>query len=161
MKVLIDIGHPAHVHLFKNFANIFQQKGHTVLFTVRSSECEIELLKAYDFKYYVLGRKHRSLAGKIIGIVKFDLKLLSVAMKYRPDIFLSHGSIYAAHVAAMVRKPHISLEDSGNMEQPFSPPIYYMNSSGTNKSGIRATMNYVICIQSIFNLMRMSKNCLA
>lgn len=128
MKVLIDIGHPAHVHLFKNFANIFQGKGHTVLFTVRSSECEIELLKAYDFKYYVLGRKHRSMAGKIIGIVKFDLKLLSVAMKYRPDIFLSHGSIYAAHVAAMVRKPHISLEDSGNMEQirlyrPFTKAI--------------------------------------
>ena len=128
MRVLIDIGHPAHVHLFKNFANIFLRKGHVVLFTVRSSECEIELLKAYDFKYFVLGKKHKSLPGKIVGIIKFDLKLLSVALKYKPDIFLSHGSIYAAHVAAMMGKPHISMEDSGNMEQirlyrPFTKAI--------------------------------------
>jgi uncharacterized protein len=128
MTVLIDIGHPAHVHLFKNFANIFQQKGHTVLFTVRSSECEIELLKAYDFKFFVLGKKNKSLAGKIVGIIKFDFKLLRVALKYKPDIFFSHGSIYAAHVAAMLGKPHISMEDSGNMEQirlyrPFTKAI--------------------------------------
>jgi uncharacterized protein len=128
MTVLIDIGHPAHVHLFKNFANIFQSKGHTVIFTVRSSECEIELLTAYDFKFFVLGKKNKSLAGKIVGTIKFDFKLLRVAIKYKPDIFFSHGSIYAAHVAAILRKPHISMEDSGNMEQirlyrPFTKAI--------------------------------------
>ncbi len=30
---------------------------------------------------------------------------------------MSHGSIYAAHVSWILRKPHISLEDTGNMEQ--------------------------------------------
>jgi uncharacterized protein len=59
MKVLIDIGHPAHVHLFKNFTNIFQSKGHTVLFTVRSSECETELLKAYNFRSYLVKNINR------------------------------------------------------------------------------------------------------
>lgn len=128
MTVLIDIGHPAHVHLFKNFTTIFQGKGHKVLFTVRSSECETELLKAYNFNYFVLGKKYKSGLGKIAGIIKFDFKLLLIALKHKPDIFFSHGSIYAAHVAAMLGKPHISMEDSGNMEQiklyrPFTKAI--------------------------------------
>ncbi|MBA7592468.1 hypothetical protein ES708_34651 [subsurface metagenome] len=38
-------------------------------------------------------------------------------MKFKPNVFLSHGSIYAAQVAWLFGKPHISLEDSGNMEQ--------------------------------------------
>ena len=128
MTVLIDIGHPAHVHLFKNFATIFQRKGHHVVFTVRSSECEIELLKAFKFKYYILGKKHKSLWGKVIGIIKFDFRLLLIALRYKPDIFFSHGSIYAAHIATFLGKPHISMEDSGNMEQvrlyrPFTKAI--------------------------------------
>ena len=128
MKILFNIGHPAHVHLFKNFAIDFQNRGHSVLFSVRSNEFEIELLKAYNFRYVVLGKKYKSLPAKIFGIFKFDIKLLSAALKYKPDIFFSHGSIYAAHVATILGKPHISMEDSGNMEQirlyrPFTKAI--------------------------------------
>ena len=128
MKVLIDIGHPGHVHLFRNFATEFQERGHKVLFTVRHKEFETELLRSYNFKSVLLGKNFKSLPGKIFGILKFDIKLLKVALKFRPDVFFSHGSIYAAHIAAIMGKPHISMEDSGNMEQirlyrPFTKAI--------------------------------------
>jgi predicted glycosyltransferase len=42
MNILIDIGHPAHVHLFKNFAWIMQKKGHKTLFTAREKEHTIK-----------------------------------------------------------------------------------------------------------------------
>ncbi|HPV56580.1 MAG TPA: hypothetical protein PKW61_05580, partial [Tenuifilaceae bacterium] len=63
------------------------------------------------------GKKYRSPLGKIWGMVEFDIKEFIAGISFNPDIFLSHGSIYAAHAAFLMRKPHISLEDTYNFEQ--------------------------------------------
>lgn len=128
MKILIDIGHPAHVHLFKNFAHRMENCGHKVLFTCRDKEFEIELLKKERFDYISFGRKYKSTIGKIIGLLKFDLKEYAVCRRLHPDVLLSHGSPYAAHAAWLIRKPHISFEDTYNFEQirlyePFTDTI--------------------------------------
>lgn len=117
MRILIDIGHPGHVHLFRPFANVMQNKGHKVFFTCREKEFEVELLKAAGFRYKSFGRKYKSVIGKIVGLAKFDAMELFTALRFKPDIFLSHGSPYAAHAAWLIGKPHISLEDTGNWEQ--------------------------------------------
>jgi hypothetical protein len=128
MRVLIDIGHPAHVHLFKHFAWDMQKRGHEVFFTCRDKEFEIYLLEKYGFKYTSFGKKYTSKAGKLWGLLKFDVNAFSAGLKFKPDIFLSHGSIYAAHAAFLMGKPHISLEDTFNFEQinlykPFTKAI--------------------------------------
>jgi uncharacterized protein len=128
MNILIDVGHPAHVHLFKFFALEMQKKGHLVLFTCRDKEFEIHLLEANNFKYRSFGRKFSSAIGKIFGMLKFDFLEFHTALKFKPDIFLSHGSMYAAHASALLSKPHISLEDTFNFEQirlykPFTDVI--------------------------------------
>ena len=117
MKILIDIGHPAHVHLFKHFAWDMQKRGHEILFTCREKEFEVYLLKTYGFQFKSFGKKYSSLAGKMWGLIKFDVKEFLTGLKFKPDILLSHGSIYAAHAAFLLRKPHISLEDTFNFEQ--------------------------------------------
>ena len=128
MRILIDIGHPGHVHLFKNFAWQMGKKGHEILFTVRDKEYEIYLLKTFGFKYISFGKHYKSNLGKIFGLIKFDLKMLRTALSYKPDLFLSHGSIYAAQIGGLLHIPHLSLEDTGNMEQinlyrPFTKVI--------------------------------------
>lgn len=128
MRILIDIGHPGHVHLFRNAAQILHSKGHEILFTLREKEKEIELIKAGGFKYKSFGKKYNSTKGKVYGMLKFDWMETMTALKFKPDIFLSHGSIYASHAAAILRKPNIALEDTGNLEQirlyrPFSKII--------------------------------------
>jgi len=128
MNVLIDIGHPAHVHLFKNFATAMQKNGHKILFTCRDKEFEIYLLKKYGFEYKTFGRKYISSIGKILGLIEFDVKEFMVGLKFKPDILLSHGSIYAAHASFLLGKPHIAMEDTFNFEQirfykPFSKVI--------------------------------------
>ena len=128
MRVLIDIGHPAHVHLFKNFSWEMIEKGHDVFFTCRDKEFEIYLLTKYGFKYKSFGKKYVSKVGKVWGLIEFDVKEFLAGLKFRPDIFLSHGSIYAAHAAFLLRKPNIALEDTFNFEQlrlsiPFSDVI--------------------------------------
>lgn len=119
MKILIDIGHPAHVHLFKHFAWQMQTKGHVVFFTVRDKENEVYLLSKYGFKFKCFGKHRKSKIGKIIGLLYFNIKMLNIALLFKPDIFLSHGSVYAAQIAWFLGKPHISLEDTGNMEQVY------------------------------------------
>lgn len=132
MRILIDIGHPAHVHLFKHFALQMQEKGHEIFFTVRDKEFEVYLLNVYGFKYKSFGKHFKSKTGKILGLFLFDLQMLRTVLSFKPDIYLSHGSIYAAHIAWLLRKPHIALEDTGNMEQvnlylPFSSVVLTSN----------------------------------
>ncbi len=127
-RVIIDIGHPGHVHLFKNLARLLDKKGVKVLFTLREKEFERELLKAEGFDYKSFGKHYKSLSGKIWGLVKFDLQMFWTGLRFRPGLFISHGSIYAAHAAFLLGKKHLSLEDSGNMEQivlyrPFTDAI--------------------------------------
>lgn len=128
MKILIDIGHPAHVHLFKNFAWQMRKKGHDILFTCREKEFEIDLLNEYNLFYKSFGIKKSSRAGKIYGLFEFDIKEVVTGLGFKPDVFVSHGSIYAAHAAFLLRKPHISLEDTFNFEQiklylPFTAAV--------------------------------------
>lgn len=128
MNILIDIGHPAHVHLFRCFAHDMLKQGHRVLFTCRDKEFEIALLKANGFDFVCFGKKYKSTLGKIWGLVKFDWMELRTCWRFKPDVLLSHGSMYAAHAAWLYGKPHISFEDTYNFEQirlyePFTKVI--------------------------------------
>lgn len=114
MNFLIDINHPAHVHLFKNVAIQLINKGHKVLFTTRKKEISHILLKNLNLPHLCMGKHYESKSGKIFGIIRYDLKLLSIVLKYRPDMFLSMGSVYATHVAYLLRKPNIMLQDTEN-----------------------------------------------
>lgn len=128
MRILFDIGHPGHVHLFKNLAHKMMKDGAEVLFTARDKEFELALLKAEGLPFVSFGKHFKSLSGKIWGLAKFDVKMFFKGLQFRPDLFVSHGSIYAAHAAFALGKKHLSLEDSGNMEQirlyrPFTDAI--------------------------------------
>lgn len=138
MRVLIDIGHPAHVHIFKNFAKAMEQSGGEVLFTCRDKEFEKQLLESFGLRYVTFGKKFKSVAGKIFGLLKFDLLETITAIKFKPDLFLSAGSMYAAHASAILRKPHFTFEDTFNMEQvrlylPFTETLF-VSTAGYPKS---------------------------
>lgn len=133
MKILIDIGHPAHVHLFKNFARIMQSGGHLIHFTIRKKEFEAELLKHEGFSFTTLGRHYRSKPGKITGLIRYNLKVLRISLWFKPDLFLSHGSLYNLIASCLLRRPNLVFEDTGNREQvmlylPFASAI--ITSSG-------------------------------
>jgi len=117
MRILIDIGHPAHVHLFRNFAKEMIKRGHKVLFTCRDREFVLYLLQYYGFGYRNFGKHYETLQGKAFGIVKNILQMLDVSLVFKPDIYLSHGSTIAGFASFIMRKPHLAFEDTFNMEQ--------------------------------------------
>ena len=63
------------------------------------------------------GKKYTTTLKKLWGLVKFDYKMWRTSLKFKPDMYVSLGSMYAAQVSWLMRKPHISFEDTYNMEQ--------------------------------------------
>ena len=128
MNILIDIGHPAHVHLFRNFANELVLKGHSVLFSVRKKESNIELLQNYGFKYLQYGYSDKNVLLKMLSVIKKNRALAKIFRHFQPDITISHSSFYLSQVSWYYSIPNITLEDTGNLEQvwlylPFTKVI--------------------------------------
>ncbi len=119
MKIFIDIGHPAHVHYFKNFIKIMQNKGHDYFITAREKDISFDLLKKYNLKYKTRGSGGNSFIGKLIYIIKADYILYKFSKIFKPDIFLSFGSPYLAHVSKFLRKPHIAFSDTEHAKYEF------------------------------------------
>lgn len=112
MKIFIDIGHPAHVHYFRNFIKLMKSKGHRFFIAARDKEVTHSLLNHYQIEYVSRGRGRKGLLGKFFYILEADYRLLKLAKKFNPDLFLSFGSAYAAHVSRLLRKPHIAFDDT-------------------------------------------------
>jgi hypothetical protein len=137
------------VHIFRNLAKEMEQHGHTLHFTCREKECVIDLLKAYNLDFISFGKPYKSTPGKLWGLLKFNLRMLRVLLKFKPDITLGHSSMYAAQMSWLLGIPHISMEDTGNMEQvrlykPFTKTILVPDSFHLNlgKKQIRYPGNH-------------------
>ena len=116
MRVLFDMGHPAHVHFFKNTIHNLKKDGHEVKITARNKEVTLALLKAYGLEYENRGEIYTGMLNKALGMIKIDLKLLQIARKFRPDILVGVHNPYVAHVGAVLRKPVIIFTDTENVK---------------------------------------------
>jgi len=125
MKILIDIGHPAHVHYFKNFIWIMQEKGHELCIVAREKDVSFRLLDKYGFKYISRGKGAKKLIGKFFYLPKADFIIYRNARKFKPDIFISFSSPYLAHVSVLMNKPHIAFDDTehARLEQKLFLPF--------------------------------------
>ena len=112
LKILVDIGHPAHVHLFRNAAKALEEKGHKIKFTTRDKESAIALLKAYGFDYTVRGDLKAGMLGKAAGILSTDWRIYRAARDFRPDLFFGVHNPYTAHVSRIMRKKSITFTDT-------------------------------------------------
>lgn len=129
MKILIDIGHPAHVHYFRNFIGLMTTKGHQIHVISRDKEVTFDLLKKYNIPFTSRGKGGRGLLGKIFYILQADLQMVRIGLNFRPDLLLSFASTYAAHASFILRKPHIAFDDTEHsryeifLYKPFTETI--------------------------------------
>ena len=73
MNILIDVGHPAHVHYFRNLAKLLSEKGHKVYWATKDIPIVIQLLEKYNFEFIVLPKKSDNLIGKILKQLLWNL----------------------------------------------------------------------------------------
>ena len=88
MRILIDIGHPAHVHLFRNFISAMKKKGHVVYIASKRVQSIIDLLNIYELNYISVGKKPDFSLFKYLYQFYSILKLLYFTVKYKVDIGL-------------------------------------------------------------------------
>jgi uncharacterized protein len=143
MKILIDIGHPGHIHYFRNAIELWKKNGHEVLLTARDKGIIKDLLLSYGLSFISRGRGKDSKIGKLLYMVRADIQLLSIVVSFKPDLFLSFSSPYAAQVAFLLRKPHIVLNDTEHTDKMHSRFTYPFSSviltpqSYQNKIGMK------------------------
>jgi len=113
MRILVDIGHPAHVHMFKNMIWKLEEDEHEVKITAKDKDVTLNLLDAYEFNYEFLGKHRTRLASKISGAIKTNYNLYKIAKKFKPDILIgASGDFYIAQVSRLMGKPSVIFEDS-------------------------------------------------
>ncbi len=129
MRYLFDIGHPAHVHYFKNCIRILENHGHQIAITARDKEMSLFLLEKYGFEYTCTGKNLSSKFGKLYSILRNDWIIYKVAKKFRPDVFVSFFLPFPAHVGRLLCRPTIGFTDTENanlnimITKPFTDTI--------------------------------------
>lgn len=130
MKILLDIGHPAHVHYFRNAVRQLENRGHEFLITTRDKEVTLELLRKYNFKFVCTGKNKAGFANKFLTMIRNDVAIFRAALAFKPDLFLSFFSPFAAQVGRFLGKPVIGFTDtefaklSIRLTKPFTDHIF-------------------------------------
>jgi predicted glycosyltransferase len=113
MRVLIDIGHPAHVHFFRHPIAELRRRGHAILVTSRRKEIATDLLDAFGLEHLTLsGEKGRG--GMLGELLLRDFRLSRVVRQWRPDVMAAIGGIFIAHAGVLNRVRSLVFYDTEN-----------------------------------------------
>lgn len=115
MRILIDIGHPAHVLFFKNSIHLLKQQGHQVLVTSREKDITNVLLGKLGIEYISLSTQGD---GSVISLAKElivrNFKLYQQVKIFKPDVMAAIGGIFISHVGKLTGIPALVFYDTEN-----------------------------------------------
>ncbi|WP_254764990.1 DUF354 domain-containing protein [Natrinema marinum] len=114
MRVLFDITHPAHVHLFKNAIRELWDSGHHVLVTARGKDITVPLLESYGIPHVVLSSKSSGIVGTVSEWLLREVRLARIATEFDPDVIVSRFNPAGAHASKVVGCPFLMLDDTEN-----------------------------------------------
>lgn len=128
-KILIEVGHPAHVHMFKNLYWELLKKNWDGLFVAKDKECVVDLLKYYRLPYTKLSVTKENVILKILSLPYLTIKMIKIAYLFKPDIFISRVSPLSGYASFLFRRPHVTFTDTENVRlldsisEPFASVI--------------------------------------
>lgn len=132
MRILIDIGHPGHVHLLKCTASELKARGHEVFYSVRDIPVAKRLMECYGMTPYLdLGGKKDGLAGKAMTVIKQDVDVLRFVRKNKIDVGLSSG-IVLSHISRLTGMRSYMFDDDDDAAEslvvrfghPFTDKVF-------------------------------------
>lgn len=115
MKFLFDIGHPAHVHFFKNAINNLENKGHEIIITARTKDVATSLLRNYGIQFHNIGENHEGMLQKAMGMLSIDYELHKIVNHFKPFLLIGVASPYVAQVSRLDRARSIIFTDTENV----------------------------------------------
>ncbi len=112
MKILVVMGHPAHVHFFRHFIQEMEDRGHDFLVCVKLRENTTRLLDLFGIKHRVFGKTYATGPGKAWGVLANDRRLLRIARGFHPDLTASIAGLYSVHAGALMGIPSLDFTDT-------------------------------------------------
>jgi predicted glycosyltransferase len=107
MKILIDMGHPAHVHFFKNAIRELERLGHAVAVTARDKDVTLKLLEAYKIPY-----ETRPDGWRPLNLFKAARFVTDAARAFGAERLVGVHNPYIARAASSLEKPCILFTDT-------------------------------------------------
>ena len=118
MRILFDIGHPAHVHLIRNAYFELKRRNHFIIVTVKDLPSAIQLLELYKINYIKIGIKKDNIILKGLSQVKYNYKILKLVIKHKIDVGVG-SSITLAHISKISSMKSIILDDDDDEVEPL------------------------------------------
>lgn len=118
MNILIDINHPAHVHLLRNTYTELVNRGHYVIVTVKDISSARQLLDRYAIPYIVIGKKDDKLALKGLDQLMYNWRILRLVINHKIELGIG-SSINIAHVSKLSWMRSIILDDDDDEVEPL------------------------------------------
>lgn len=120
MNILIDIGHPGHVHLLHWVAEELKRNGHTLFYSVRNIPIAKRLMEYYGMTPDIdLGDKKDSFLGKAQTILQQDIQIANFVRKNHIDLGLSSGLVLS-HVSKISHMKSYVFDDDDDIVEPLS-----------------------------------------
>lgn len=111
-RIIFDVGHPAHVHLFRSTARAMQAQGHEILFTALDREIILHLLDQFGLPYQVTYKRRRGRFALLMELLLRTLATYRIARRFRADLLMSFGNPTVGLPARLLGKPYIALTDT-------------------------------------------------
>jgi predicted glycosyltransferase len=128
-RVLFDISHPAHVHLFKHAIKELEDSSEVVVAS-RRKDITVELLDAYDIKHTPISAKGESKLSLLSEWIQREVKLIKIAHSFDPDVIMSVLNPPATHASVVAGCTSVVFDDSeksqfaAKITHPFADQIY-------------------------------------
>jgi predicted glycosyltransferase/peptidoglycan/xylan/chitin deacetylase (PgdA/CDA1 family) len=111
-KVWIDLDNSPHVPFFKPIIADLTKQGYPILLTARDCFQVCGLADLAKLKYNKIGRHYgKNKVMKVIGLLIRSFQLISIILKEKPDLAVSHGSRSQVMTAALFNIPTMVIAD--------------------------------------------------
>ncbi len=108
----MDVGHPAHVHFFRNAIRILESQGHKVTVSASDKDVTIELLRAYGIPFVHRGRNVAGAFRKAVHMVPTTLRIARIAAERHAEITAGINNPYIAQAGRLLGVPSVIFDDT-------------------------------------------------
>jgi len=112
MRILIDMGHPGHVHFYRHALRELERRGHELLICARDKDVTLSLLDHYQFPYKILSNMGQGTFGLSREFLIREWRLMRIIKSFDPHVVTAIGGLFIAPACRMMGKPSIVFTDS-------------------------------------------------
>jgi hypothetical protein len=125
LRLLVDVAHPAHVHLFRNLVHRVLAEGGAATVAARDKDVTLELCRAYRLPHVSVSGPWRGgylgLAGEL---AVRTWRVLRIAQRFRPDALVG-TSVSVGPIGRLLRRPSFVFNEDDSHITPLFAAISY------------------------------------